>query len=67
MTSATHRGHGGQTEEGRLYEGALGGHVLTREQGPAQGEEERRPGAVNQALVHHQPQAGGVPPANWSV
>ncbi len=32
MASVTHRGHGGQTEEGRLYEGALWGHVLTREQ-----------------------------------
>lgn len=31
-TSVTYRGHGGQTEEGRLYEGTLGGHVLTREQ-----------------------------------
>ena len=67
MTSATYRGHGGQTKKGRLYEGALGGHVLTREKRPAQGEQERRPGAVNQALVHHQAQAGGVPPGQYTL
>ena len=67
MPSVTHRGHSGQTEEGCLYEGALGGHLLTCEQRPAQGEEDSRPGAVHQALVHHQAQAGGGPPVTRSV
>ena len=67
MRSVTHRGHSGQTEEGCLYEGALGGHLLTSEQRPAQGEEDSRPGTVHQALVHHQTQTRGGPSVTRSV